>query len=67
MPSTRPKRMKSGKSDFFAYLNKNTMAGKKSNPWLSHLKSFWSKNKGKMSYRQAMVAAKKTYTKKKAK
>ena len=37
------------------------MAG---NPWLSHLKSFWSKNKRKMSYRQAMVAAKKTYTKK---
>ena len=37
------------------------MAG---NPWLNHLKSFWSKNKGKMSYRQAMVAAKKTYTKK---
>ena len=43
------------------------MPGKKrsSNPWLSHLKSFWAKNKGKMSYRQAMVAAKKTYTKKK--
>ena len=41
------------------------MAG--SNPWLSHLKSFWAKNKGKMSYRQAMVAAKKTYTKKGAK
>ena len=38
------------------------MAG--GNPWLSHLKSFWAKNKGKMSYRQAMVAAKKTYTKK---
>jgi hypothetical protein len=37
------------------------MAG---NPWLSHLKSFWSKNKGKMSYKQAMVAAKKTYKKK---
>ena len=35
------------------------MAG---NPWLQHLKSFWSKNKGKMSYRQAMVAAKKNYT-----
>ena len=34
------------------------------NPWLVHLKAFWAKNKGKMSYRQAMVAAKKTYTKK---
>ena len=33
------------------------------NPWLTHLKSFWSKNKGKMSYKQAMVAAKKTYKK----
>ena len=36
------------------------MAG---NPWLAHLKSFWAKNKGKMSYRQAMVAAKSTYKK----
>jgi hypothetical protein len=36
------------------------MAG---NPWLAHLKSFWAKNKTKMSYRQAMVQAKKTYTK----
>lgn len=35
----------------------------KSNPWISHLRAFWSKNKGKMSYKQAMVAAKKTYTK----
>ena len=33
------------------------------NPWLTHLKSFWTKNKGKMSYKQAMVAAKKTYKK----
>jgi hypothetical protein len=33
------------------------------NPWLTHLKSFWSKNKGKMTYKQAMVAAKKTYKK----
>jgi len=32
------------------------------NAWISHLKAFWSKNKGKMSYKQAMVAARKTYT-----
>ena len=31
------------------------------NAWLDHLKSFWASNKGKMSYKQAMVAAKKTY------
>ena len=34
------------------------------NPWMQHLKSFWAKNKGKMSYSEAMKAAKKTYTKK---
>ena len=34
------------------------------NPWLTHLKSFYAKNKGKMSYAQAMKAAKATYTKK---
>ena len=33
------------------------------NAWMSHLKAFWAKNKGKMSYKQAMVAAKKTYKK----
>ena len=33
------------------------------NKWLDHLKAFWAKNKGKMSYKQAMVAAKKTYKK----
>jgi len=33
------------------------------NPWLAHLKSFWAKNKSKMSYKAAMVAAKKTYKK----
>ena len=38
------------------------MPGK--NPWLNHLSSFWKSAKGKMSYRQAMVAAKKTYKKK---
>ena len=41
------------------------MAAKRQNPWLSHLKKFWAKNKGKMSYKAAMSAAKKTYTKKK--
>jgi hypothetical protein len=35
------------------------------NAWLAHLKKFWSKNKNKMSYSQAMVAAKKTYKPKK--
>ena len=43
------------------------MPGKKSNPWMAHLRAFWAKNKGKMSYSEAMKAAKKTYTKKKAK
>ena len=33
------------------------------NPWLQHLKAFWAKNKGKMSYKQAMSAAKATYKK----
>ncbi len=37
----------------------------KMNPWLSHLKAFYAKNKSKMSYKQAMKEAKKTYTKKK--
>lgn len=32
------------------------------NAWISHLKQFWSKNKGKMTYKQAMKEAKKTYT-----
>ena len=40
---------------------------KKSNPWISHLRSFWAKNKTKMTYKQAMVAAKKTYSKVKKK
>ena len=31
------------------------------NPWLTHLKAFYAKNKSKMSYSQAMKAAKKTY------
>lgn len=34
------------------------------NPWLTHLKAFYAKNKSKMSYAQAMKAAKATYTKK---
>ena len=38
------------------------MAGK--NPWLLHLQAFWKKNKGKMSYKAAMSAAKATYKKK---
>ena len=34
------------------------------NPWIAHLKAYWSKNKGKMSYKQAMKNAKATYKKK---
>ena len=33
------------------------------NPWLTHLKAFYAKNKSKMSYAQAMKAAKATYKK----
>ena len=31
------------------------------NKWILHLKAFYAKNKGKMSYSQAMKAARKTY------
>ena len=31
------------------------------NPWILHLKAFYAKNKSKMSYRQAMKAAKSSY------
>ena len=31
------------------------------NPWLIHLKAFYAQNKSKMSYKEAMVEAKKTY------
>ena len=31
------------------------------NPWLTHLKAFYAQNKSKMSYKEAMVEAKKTY------
>ena len=34
------------------------------NPWLTHLKAFYAKNKSTMSYSQAMKAAKATYKKK---
>lgn len=33
------------------------------NPWLKHLKAFYAKNKSKMSYKEAMKEAKKTYKK----
>ena len=46
---------------FLPTIEINTMAG---NPWLSHLKAFYQKNKSKMSYAQAMKAAKSSYTKK---
>ena len=38
------------------------MAG--TNMWMKHVAALWKKNKGKMSYRQNLIAAKKTYTKK---
>jgi len=34
------------------------------NPWLTHLKAFYAKNKSKMSYSAAMKAARATYSKK---
>jgi len=37
------------------------MAG---NPWLAHLKQYWAKVKGKMSYKQAMKSARASYKKK---
>ena len=37
------------------------MAGK--NPWMTHLASVWARVKGKMSYKNAMKEAKKTYKK----
>ena len=33
------------------------------NKWLEHVKKFWSAQKGKMSYAQALKEAKKTYKK----
>jgi len=33
------------------------------NNWLIHLKAFYAKNKDKMSYKEAMQEAKKTYKK----
>ena len=33
------------------------------NPWLTHLKKFYAANKAKMTYAQAMKAAKATYKK----
>ena len=35
------------------------------NPWLAHLKKFYNAIKSKMSYKQAMKEAKKTYKPKK--
>ena len=34
---------------------------KSTNPWMSHLADFWKKNKGKMTYQQAMKKAKDSY------
>ena len=33
------------------------------NTWLAHLKKFWAKNKGKMSYSTAMKRARASYKK----
>jgi hypothetical protein len=37
---------------------------KSQNPWMIHLANYWKVNKGKMTYKQAMLNAKKTYKKK---
>ncbi len=37
---------------------------KSGNAWMAHLAAFWKKNKGKMSYKNAMKKAKQSYTKK---
>ena len=37
------------------------MAG--SNPWLAHVKKVWAKQKGKMSYKDVLKHAKKSYKK----
>ena len=37
---------------------------KSGNAWMAHLAGFWKKNKGKMSYKNAMKKAKHSYTKK---
>jgi hypothetical protein len=42
---------------------KAAAAGKPPTDWMKHLKAFYEKNKGKMSYKQAMTEAKKTYKK----
>ena len=40
------------------------MPGKRQNPWISHLRAYWSKNKSKgISYKKAMQEARKTYKK----
>ena len=33
------------------------------NPWLDHVKKVWARVKGKMSYKQALIEAKKSYKK----
>ena len=37
---------------------------KSGNPWMGHLAAYWKKNKGNMSYKNAMKKAKQSYTKK---
>jgi len=44
-------------------MKKKTTKTKGGNPWLAHLAKFWSKNKTKMSYKEAMKKAKATYKK----
>lgn len=41
----------------------NKGRGKKTNPWIEHLKAYRAKNPGIMSYKKAMMEAKKTYKK----
>tara|TARA_R100001163_G_C4874933_1_gene74981 strand:+ start:64 stop:294 length:231 start_codon:yes stop_codon:yes gene_type:complete len=44
-------------------MKKKNATKKGGNPWLAHLSRFWSKNKTKMSYKEAMKKAKATYKK----
>ena len=44
-------------------LKKKSKGKKKMSDWMVHLQKFYAENKGKMSYKEAMKEAKKTYKK----
>jgi|TARA_Y100000389_G_scaffold178440_1_gene191637 hypothetical protein len=61
---SRPVRTSKSKSSAPSKVKKTKKKTKRSpNAWMKHLSSYWSKNKGKVSYKQAMINAKKTYKK----